>query len=423
MKKFKFIDLFSGIGGFHQAMENLGGDCVFASEIDEDAIYTYMKNYGINSAHDITKIKEEDIPKHDVLCAGFPCQAFSKAGQQLGFADKTKGTLFFEIVRILKYHKTPYIILENVRNLTSHDSGKTWTIIKNALKEIGYIISETPYIISPHQLGIPQLRERVIILGVHKDTGIKQLNVELPNFDKNKINFLESGILENGEVDKKYFISKHQEKVLQCWNEFIQGIKYIPSRRTDRATKEKTYIKLDFNGTIGFPIWSFEFGQNYDYSKESYEWKKDFIAKNRYLYAYNKKFIDSWIKKWNVFEEFTPTEQKLEWQCGNDCKTIWDGLIQFRPSGVRVKTATVFPALVAMVQIPIIGKVKRRLTPREAARLQNFPDDFIINENDHQAYKQFGNAVNVKVIQYMAEQLFKQKKYELLGKQDKYDSK
>lgn len=409
MKKFKFIDLFSGIGGFHQAMENLGGECVFASEIDADAIQTYQINYGINSAFDITKTKAEDIPKHDVLCAGFPCQTFSKAGQQLGFADKTKGTLFFEIIRILKFHKTPYIILENVRNLTSHDGGKTWEIIKKALKEIGYIISEEPYIVSPHQLGIPQLRERVIILGVHKDLGIKQLNISLPNLNKNGINFFDSCILEEKDIDKKYFINKHQEKVLQCWNEFIQGIKYIPSRRTDRITKEKSYIKLEFNGTIGFPIWAFEFKENYDITEISYEWKKDFIIKNRYLYHYNKKFIDSWLKKWKIFDSFTPTEQKLEWQCGSKCKTIWEGLIQFRPSGVRVKNATVFPALVAMVQIPIIGKVKRKLTPREAARLQSFPDNFIINENDHQAYKQFGNAVNVKVIQYMAEQLFKQK--------------
>lgn len=409
MKNFKFIDLFSGIGGFHQAVKDLGGDCVFASEIDENAISTYQKNYGIDSAHDITKTREEDIPKHDVLCAGFPCQTFSKAGQQLGFADKTKGTLFFEIIRILKYHKTPYIILENVRNLTSQDNGKTWTIIKNALKEIGYIISEEPFIVSPHQLGIPQLRERVIILGVHKDTGIKKLNIILPNYDKNNIDFLDSNILEDGDIDKKYYISKHQEKVLQCWNDFIQGIKFIPSKRTDRQTKEKSYVKTNFNGTIGFPIWAFEFKESYDYSKERYEWKKDFIAKNRYLYQYNKKFIDAWIKKWNIFENFKPTEQKLEWQCGSECKTIWDGLIQFRPSGVRVKIATVFPALVAMVQIPIIGKVKRRLTPREAARLQSFPDDFIVDENDHQAYKQFGNAVNVEVIKYMAAQLFKQR--------------
>ena len=410
MNSFKFIDLFSGIGGFHQAMVNLGGECVFASEIDSYAIESYKENYGIDSAHDITKTKAEDIPQHDVLCGGFPCQPFSKAGEQLGFEDKTKGTLFFEICRILKYHKTPYIILENVRNLASHDDGKTWKTIRDSLRELGYIITDEPIIISPHQLGIPQLRERVVIIGVHKSVGIKKLKIELPNESKYNINFLNSGIIETGEVDKKYYISKHEEMVLNCWDEFIKGIKYVPEVKTDRKTKIKSYNKSDFKGTLGFPIWSFEFRETYDYSNEKYEWKKDFITKNRCLYEYNKKFIDSWFKKWNNLEDFTPTEQKMEWQCGTSCTSIWDGLIQFRPSGVRVKTATVFPALVAMVQIPIIGKVKRRLTPREAARLQSFPDSFICNSNDHQAYKQFGNAVNVKVIQYMAEQLFNQKK-------------
>ena len=410
MSKFRFIDLFSGIGGFHQAMVNLGGECVFSSEIDSYAIESYKENYGIDSSHDITKTRAEDIPQHDVLCAGFPCQPFSKAGEQLGFEDKTKGTLFFEICRILKYHKTPYIILENVRNLTSHDDGKTWNTIKESLKELNYVISENPIIISPHQLGIPQLRERVVIIGAHKSVGIKKIKVELPNESKFNINFLNSGIIEEGKVDSKYYISKHEEMVLNCWDEFIKGIKYVPEGKTDRKTKVKSYNKIDYKGTLGFPIWSFEFKETYDYSNEKYEWKKDFIAKNRHLYEFNKTFIDSWLKKWNNLNDFTPTEQKMEWQCGTSCTSVWDGLIQFRPSGVRVKTATVFPALVAMVQIPIIGKVRRRLTPREAARLQSFPDSFICNSNDHQAYKQFGNAVNVKVIQYMAEQLFNQKK-------------
>ena len=409
MKKgFKFIDLFSGIGGFHQAMENLGGECVFASEIDSFAIESYLENYGIDSSHDITKTKAEDIPSHDVLCAGFPCQPFSKAGDQMGFEDKTKGTLFFEICRILKYHKTPYIILENVRNLASHDNGKTWKIIRDSLKELGYIITEEPVIISPHQLGVPQLRERVVILGVHESVGIKKLNIKLPNMTKYEVNFLNSGIIEEGKVDKKYKISEHEEMVLNCWDEFIKGIKFVPCGTTDKDTKVKSYKKEPFKGTLGFPIWSFEFKETYDYSHIEYEWKRDFIAKNRYLYEFNKPFIDKWLAKWHNLSDFTPTEQKMEWQCGASCKSIWDGLIQFRPSGVRVKTATVFPALVAMVQIPIIGSVKRRLTPREAARLQSFPDTFIINKNDHQAYKQFGNAVNVKVIQYMAEQLFNQ---------------
>ena len=409
LNKFKFIDLFSGIGGFHQAMVNLGGECVFASEIDSYAIQSYKENYNVDSNHDITKTKVEDIPQHDVLCAGFPCQPFSKAGEQLGFEDKTKGTLFFEICRILKYHKTPYIILENVRNLASHDDGKTWNTIRDTLKELGYIISDEPFIVSPHQLGIPQLRERVIILGIHKSVGVKKLNIVLPDNDKNNIDFLKSGIVETKKVDDKYYISEHENKVLTCWNEFVQNIRFIPSKVTDRSTKEITYIKKDFNGTLGFPIWATEFKESYETSSIEYPWKKDFIYKNRYLYEYNKEFIDSWLKKWKYLDDFTPTEKKLEWQCGNSCKTIWDGLIQFRPSGVRVKAANVFPALVAMVQIPIIGSVKRRLTPREAARLQSFPDTFICNSNDHQAYKQFGNAVNVKVIQYMAEQLFSQK--------------
>ena len=108
-KKFKFIDLFSGIGGFHQALEQFGGECVFASDIDKYAIETYMENYKIDANINIRDIKAEDIPKHDVLCAGFPCQTFSKAGKQKGFKDETKGTLFFEIERILNYHKTKYI--------------------------------------------------------------------------------------------------------------------------------------------------------------------------------------------------------------------------------------------------------------------------------------------------------------------------
>lgn len=387
MYNFKFIDLFSGIGGFHQALQNLGGECVFASDIDKYAIETYKENYGINSDFNIRNVKEEDIPQHDILCAGFPCQAFSKAGHQKGFADETRGTLFFEIIRILKYHKTPCFILENVRNLASHDNGNTWKVIKKSLKELGYVITEDPIIISPHQLGVPQIRERVVILGIHKSLGIDKINVELPSLTKNDVNFFDSDILEKGKVNKKYYISEHEEIVLNCWDEFIKGI------------KEKV---------IGFPILAEEFGQTYDYSILGYpNWRMNFIKRTRALYENNKEFIDNWLKKWNNLDTFTKTEKKLEWQCGKDCSSIWDGFIQFRPSGIRVKRPTVFPSLVAMVQIPIIGVVKRRLTPREVARLQSFPDTFVCNKNDHQAYKQFGNAVNVKVIEYMAKQMFK----------------
>lgn len=381
MKEFYFIDLFSGIGGFHQAMVNLGGKCVLASEIDEYAISTYFENYNIDSAHDITLIDDKDVPQHDVLCGGFPCQTFSKAGKQLGFSDETKGTLFFQIVRILKASKPKFIILENVRNLASHDHGNTMKVIKGALDELGYNIKVE--IMSPHQLGVPQLRERVYILGIRKDVFPEEMSFSIPNKSKSDIDIYSAGIIDENASDK-YNISEHEINVLNCWDEFHKGI------------KEKT---------LGFPIWMSEFGSTKDTS-ELPKWKSDFCKKNRQLYLNNKTFIDKWLKKWDNLKNFTPTERKFEWQAGESIESIWDAFIQFRPSGIRVKRPDAFPALVAMVQVPIIGKYKRRLTPREAARLQSFPDSFIPNSNDHQAYKQFGNAVNVNCVEYLAKQLF-----------------
>lgn len=383
-KEFKFIDLFAGIGGFHQAMEQLGGECVFASEIDKYAIESYKENYGIDSNINIRDIDEKDIPQHDVLCAGFPCQTFSKAGKQEGFKDETKGTLFFEIERILKYHKTKYIILENVRNLVSHDSGNTWKTIYNHLTKLGYRLTKEPIIISPHQLGIPQLRERVVILGIYDPENTnKNLKIELPKLLKKDDNNIAS-VLETKKVSSKYYISDYEKMVLTAWDEFYKGIKET---------------------VIGFPIWAVYFN-GFIKTEDLPKWKLDFINKNINLYKNNKEFIDEWLKKYNYLKDFSPTHKKMEWQAGDSIKSLWDGIIQFRPSGIRVKKPTCFPALVAMVQIPIIGKYKRRLTVREAARLQSFPDSFIPNQNDQQAYKQFGNAVNVNVIKTMTEKLF-----------------
>ena len=382
MRKFKFVDLFAGIGGFHQAMTQLGGECVFASEIDQYAIQTYKDNYGIDSEINIRDVKAEEIPRHDVLCAGFPCQAFSKAGAQLGFADETKGTLFFEIERILKYHHTKYIVLENVRNLVSHDHGNTWKTISNHLKKEGYRLTRQPMIISPHYFGTPQLRERVVILGKYEPNNVEEpLLIEIPNLMKKNENSIYD-VIENGEVDSKYYITETEEKVLEMWNEFYQGIKET---------------------VIGFPIW-------YDWFEKKApddfpNWKKEFVKKNNAIYNNNKKFIDDWSRKYDYLKWCNPTQRKFEWQAGNNIKSLWEGIIQIGPSGIRVKVPTCFPALVAIVQIPIIGTKKRRLTVREAARLQDFPEDFIPNSIDQQAYKQFGNAVNVKVIKEVTERL------------------
>ena len=236
MKEFKYIDLFCGIGGFHQAMQSIGGKCVFASDIDPDCRKTYELNYKIKPAGDITKIEASEIPAHDVLCAGFPCQAFSKAGKRLGFEDETKGTLFFDICRILEYHKPQYALLENVRNLASHDKGNTWKVIHDRLEALGYNLLPEPVIFSPHYMGIPQHRERVYIMCVRKDIG------EVAPFElkKSKIKTcnIESILQNDDEIPnlQEYTISIEMEDLINLWNEFLQNIK------VDKLP--------------GFPVWS-----------------------------------------------------------------------------------------------------------------------------------------------------------------------
>lgn len=396
MENFDFIDLFSGIGGFHQAMTQLGGHCVLASEIDPFCNVLYKKNYGISSDVNIRDLNEKnDVPNHQVLCGGFPCQSFSKAGKQAGLTDQTRGTLFFEIARILREKHPEFIVLENVRNLVSHDKGNTWKIIQSVLKEIGYRLEPVPRIVSPHQFGIPQLRERVIILGKYEPNNVDTpLKINLSYIKSKSENSIYS-ILTEKKVEDKYYISEYEEMVLQAWDEFYQGIN----------------LKV-----IGFPVWTQYF--KYEKADESLpQWKQEFINKNIKLYQENKIFLDSWFNKYNDLKDFIPTHRKFEWQAGTAIKSIWEGVIQFRPSGIRVKVPTCFPALVAMVQIPVIGKYKRRLTVEEAGKLQSFPNptrdetkmninSFLCDSNDQQAYKQFGNSVNVEVIKACTKALF-----------------
>lgn len=389
MKSFKFIDLFCGIGGFHQAMKSLGGECVFASDIDEDCRKTYEMNYGITPVGDITKIEAADIPPHDVLCGGFPCQAFSKAGNRLGFDDPTKGTLFFDICRILKYHHPKYVLLENVRNLASHDHGKTWNVIHDKLEDLGYNLLPEPVIFSPHYLGIPQHRERVYIMCIRKDIG----KVHPFTFTKEQIIpcTINSILQDDGEIPniKEYSISSDLEDLINLWNEFIRNIKVekLPS----------------------FPIWSDRLS-DLDTTEDLSQyplWKRNFILKNNELYVNNRQFIDGWLKRAHQNPLFFGAKAKLEWQAGQTKDPdIWEQIFQFRPSGIRIKVNTYFPALVAIVQTSIIGSKKRFLTPRECARLQSFPENFLPDVKQQQAYKQFGNAVNVKCVELFARHMF-----------------
>ncbi len=392
MKPFRFIDLFCGIGGFHQAMESLGGTCVFASDIDEDCRKTYEANYGFRPVGDITKIAAEDIPAHDVLCGGFPCQAFSKAGNRLGFDDPTKGTLFFDICRILEHHQPKYALLENVRNLASHDHGNTWRVIHDKLDELGYNLLPEPVIFSPHYVGIPQHRERVYIMCVRKDIG------DVPPFTFTKEQMvpcsIDSILQDDNEIPniEEYRISPDMENLIDLWNEFIQNIqvKRLP----------------------GFPVWSdrlCDLDPNEDLAQYP-AWKQNFIIKNNELYVNNRKFIDEWLERAHQNPLFFGAKAKLEWQAGQTKHpNIWNQIFQLRPSGIRVKVNTYFPALVAIVQTSIIGSRRRFLTPRECARLQNFPENFQPDVKQQQAYKQFGNAVNVECVKLFAKHMFNNK--------------
>lgn len=162
----KFIDLFSGIGGFHQALNSFGAECVFASDINDSANLTYELNHGLKPHGDITQIDEKSIPEFDILCAGFPCQAFSIAGKKLGF-EETRGTLFFDVARIIKHHQPKVAILENVKNFASHDGGKTLTTILNALEELEYTTEFK--VLNSANFGVPQARERIYIIAIRKD--------------------------------------------------------------------------------------------------------------------------------------------------------------------------------------------------------------------------------------------------------------
>jgi DNA (cytosine-5)-methyltransferase 1 len=312
--KFKFIDLFAGIGGIRLGYQNLGGKCVFTSEWDMYSKKTYDANFGEVPFGDITKIHESEIPDHDLLLGGFPCQPFSIAGvskknalgRAHGFLDETQGTLFFDVARIIKFKKPSAFMLENVKNLISHDKGKTFTIIKETLRELGYSIY---FKVLDGKHFVPQHRERIIIVGFNDEVFKGKESFEFPKLGD--VKFAIKDILETN-VDPKYTLSD------KLWN-YLQ----------EYAKKHKA----KGNG-FGFGL-------------------TDLNGISRTMSA----------------------------------RYYKDG---------------------AEILIPQEGKNPRRLTPRECARLQGFPDSFVIPVSDNQAYKQFGNSVVTPLIQEVGKNIVKE---------------
>jgi DNA (cytosine-5)-methyltransferase 1 len=363
---FTFIDLFCGIGGFHTALHSLGGTCVFASDIDEKCRTMYNTNFGLLPHGDITKVDVFDIPDHDVLCAGFPCQPFSNAGHRGSLAD-TRGTLFREIERIVETKKPRLLLLENVKHIKNIQKGLVFSTILKTFENLGYHM-ET-YELSPHQFGIPQKRERIYFVGT-----LKKLEVGLPVPIKTVHTIL--------ETTSNYSVNSDIADAFNAWNEVLPFLKIHHC---------KVPVLLDeFKNTDDLT----------DYSA----WKRKYVEENRKLYLQDPTFWDTWMTKHSLALSKRKVFRKLEWQVGSiqDTDSIWNHFIQLRQSGIRVKKATTFPTLVAIVQTPIYGPQHRYLTPRECARLQSFPDSHILHEKDQTAYKHLGNSVNVNVVHHVA---------------------
>lgn len=397
---FTFIDLFAGIGGFHGALRGLGGNCVYSVEIDPVAAEIYKNNWGHDPLGDITLDVNESqvkVPPHDVLVAGFPCQPFSKSGAQRGM-EETRGTLYWNILRIIEEHGPKLVVLENVRNIAGPRHIHEWDLIIRTLREAGYRVSKDPVVLSPHLLprdigGRPQVRERVFIVAVKDESFVEdEFHIETPILAHGAVDGwnpalwnLETDLPLSSKKIKGTELNKSEKYWIDAWNDFVVGI--LEVREGKRLP--------------GFPLWgdSWELPETLKIPMGTPKWKKDFLWKNALFYSEHKEFIDDWMTKWDFKSELFPSSRrKLEWQA-QDASSLWETIMHFRPSGIRAKRATYVPALVAITQTSIIGKFGRRLSPKEAARLQGLPDWYSFDgQSDAATYKQLGNGVNVGVV-------------------------
>jgi DNA (cytosine-5)-methyltransferase 1 len=396
---FTFADLFAGIGGFHAALSALQGEAWFASEIDRQARLVYERNWRTPVDGDIVQLTEGRmaVPPHDVLAAGFPCQPFSKSGYQRGMSE-TRGTLFWNICRVLEERRPTVLLLENVRNLAGpRHRDTTWRTIVACLRDLGYRVSDTPAVFSPHLLpphlaGRPQVRERGFITATYvgrdrawRETATPPIVSPRPvdGWDPAEWDLAKHlPLQDDDEIDdlSRYRLSDAETEWIDAWDELISLIR--ADLKDDRLP--------------GFPIWADEFVHPKDLviPAGTPAWKANFLKKNAEFYARHQRAIESWLPR---VQHFPPSRRKLEWQA-QEPSSLWETVMHFRPSGIRAKRPTYLPALVAITQTSIIGERLRRITPREAARLQGLPDWFEFGaQNDAATYRQLGNGVNVGV--------------------------
>lgn len=433
----KFVDLFAGLGGFHTALTSLGHECVFASELDSELRDVYGKNFSLVSKRIVGDIRayRDKVPKHQILCAGFPCQPFSKSGFQEGLLDKTRGTLFHEVLEVLTKWMPPFVILENVGNFERHDQGRTWKIVRESLEALGYHVKGTEHVatgghglISPHHLGYPHNRERFFMVATLDPLEIDPFPPRIST-SKTSLKDIEQTKSELTKIDLSE--TRLLEHYVRCINHWNRLLKSIPDE-----------VNLP-----SFPIWGDELNATYPYKDKtpsactaselksflgpqdlkgltlaellsllpSYarrpgssfpSWKVAFIEKNRNWFENILPYVTTdWVTE---LKEFPPSLRKLEWNCQGEERDLWQHVLQFRPSGLRVKRYSSSPALVAMTttQIPILGPKRRMISRVEGLRLQGFPDNQILPESHERAFRALGNAVHVGVVKAIAGRVF-----------------
>jgi DNA (cytosine-5)-methyltransferase 1 len=410
---FTFADLFAGIGGFHAALSKHGGESVFVSEIDEAARNVYAKNWLSGRedliSGDITKLTSGTVrvPKHNVLTGGFPCQPFSKSGNQRGVAE-ARGTLFYDIHRIIETKKPDLILLENVRNLIGPKHIDDYKVMIRLIRDLGYVVSDEPTILSPHEIpehlgGTPQHRERVFIGAVRMNAStaakLSDIGPLLPRHPFNDLGpmqwdlaqFLEMNTSKSTTNHEDLVISPDQKRALKVWNDFV-----------------KRHFAENGEQLPGLPLWT-EFWKPRNelrLSRSLPDWKRRFIERNSDFYMRNQKWIDEWLEEANL-EDLIPSYRKFEWQA-QDNRSINNCLVQFRPSGIRVKAPNYVPTFVAMAQTPVLGWEKRSLSVTEAKALQGFGKSFNFgDQREALSFKQIGNAVHAGVASIVFQSLVK----------------
>lgn len=418
----KFIDLFAGLGGFHHGLNNAGDfECVFASELNDDLRKLYQENYKLDVSGDITKVDENSIPAHDVLCAGFPCQPFSLAGSKKGAKCPESGKLIDDVLRVAKKHRPQYLMLENVPNVLTIADGEFWNYINIEFAKLGYKLIHK--IISPTDIGIPQNRKRLFIIGFldHKDAD----TFIWPTIEKSKpLN----SILNSKYPHKKIETKKYRQ--LGRWQNLLNNCELpnpLPSLSfvaqdfganypldfSKITIKEMQKYKGAYGQSLGMcKNWEQLLEKLPSYCKKSRtvpNWLIQSVVYSRNIYSKNKGYIDLWLKD---LDKDNNSWQILEWRGLKKDLDFKYHLLQFRASGIRVSKNSRAPSLISMTptQIPIIGSEMRYMSKYEAAKLQNLQNLSRIPDNEVKAFKAFGNAVNAKIVELIASNIKRLKK-------------